>query len=112
MVQENESSILAMVGGAALKKTDTAPSGLPASITPLGTFFLDLSSGVDLESERKRLTKDAKSLEGIIRGIETKLSNPSFVDKAPEQVAAGAKKQLADNQAKLKETKEALQALQ
>lgn len=112
MVQENESSILAMVGGAALKKTDTAPSGLPASITPLGTFFLDLSSGVDLESERKRLTKDSKSLEGIIRGIETKLSNPSFVDKAPEQVVAGAKKQLADNQAKLKETKEALQALQ
>lgn len=111
-VQENESSILAMVGGAALKKTATAPSGLPASVTPLGTFFLDLSAGVDIESERNRLTKDTQSLEKIIQGIKAKLSNSSFVDKAPEQVVAGAKKQLAENQAKLKETQEALQALE
>ena len=101
-----------MVGAAALKKADSAPSGLPATVTPLGTFFLDLSAGVDIESEKKRLTKESESLEKIIKGIEAKLGNSSFVDKAPAQVVEGAKKQLADNQSKLKETQEALQALQ
>ena len=90
-----------MVGAAAVKKASTAPSGLPAKVTALGTFFLDLTAGVDIDSERKRLTKDAQSLEGIIRGI-----------KAPENVVAGAKKQLTENQVKLQETQDALLALQ
>ena len=101
-----------MVGAAALKKADTTPSGLPACVTPLGSFFLDLSAGVDIESERVRLSKESASLEGIIRGIEAKLGNSSFVDKAPEQVVNGARKQLADNQNKLKEVNEALEGLQ
>jgi valyl-tRNA synthetase len=66
---------------------------------------------VDIESERVRLNKESASLEGIIRGIEAKLGNSSFVDKAPEQVVTGARKQLADNQNKLKEVKEALEGL-
>ena len=111
-IKENESSILVMVGAAAVKKASTAPSGLPAKVTALGTFFLDLTAGVDIDSERKRLTKDAQSLEGIIRGIKAKLNNSSFVDKAPENVVAGAKKQLTENQVKLQETQDALLALQ
>ena len=111
-VTNNQSSILSMVGAAALKKADAAPSGLPATVTPLGTFFLDLSAGVDIASEKKRLTKESESLEKIIKGIEAKLGNSSFVDKAPVQVVEGAKKQLNENQTKLKETLEALQALE
>ena len=110
-IEVNEAAILSMVGIAKLKNVDSAPAGLPATVTPLGTFFLDLSAGVDLESERKRLTKEAQSLEGIIRGIEAKLNNASFVDKAPPQVVEGARTQLSDNQAKLKETQDALAAL-
>ena len=110
-IEENEAAILSMVGIAKLKNVDSAPAGLPATVTPLGTFFLDLSAGVDLESECKRLTKEAQSLEGIIRGIEAKLNNASFVDKAPPQVVEGARTQLSDNQAKLKETQDALAAL-
>ena len=110
-IKDNLASILTMVGAAALKKADTTPSGLPACVTPLGSFFLDLSAGVDIESERARLSKESASLEGIIRGIEAKLGNSSFVDKAPEQVVNGARKQLADNQNKLKEVKEALEGL-
>lgn len=111
-INHNQSSILAMVGAAALKKAEAAPTGLPATVTPLGTFFLDLSAGVDIESERQRLTKESESLVKIIKGIEAKLGNSSFVDKAPVQIVEGAKKQLADNQSKLQETHEALQALQ
>ena len=110
-IKDRQASILTMAGASALKKADSTPSGLPACVTPLGSFFLDLSKGVDIKSERTRLHKEATTLEGMIRGIEAKLRNSSFVDKAPEQVVNGAKKQLSDNLHKLKEIKEALEAL-
>ena len=111
-IHANENSILSMVGAVALKQSDEAPTGLPASVTPLGTFFLDLSAGVDLDAERQRLNKEIESLQGIIRGIESKLNNKSFVDKAPPQVVEGARKQLQDNVSKLGETQDALKSLQ
>ena len=61
-IQENESSILVMAGAGALKVTEDAPHGLPASVSTLGTFYLDLSAGVDLESERKNI--NPKCLSG------------------------------------------------
>ena len=103
---------MSMVGAVSLKQSDEAPTGLPASVTPLGTFFLDLSAGVDLDAERQRLNKEIESLKGIIRGIESKLNNKSFLDKAPPQVVEGARKQLEDNHMKLGETQDALKSLQ
>ena len=111
-IHANENSILSMVGAVSLKQSDEAPTGLPASVTPLGTFFLDLSAGVDLDAERQRLNKEIESLKGIIRGIESKLNNKSFLDKAPPQVVEGARKQLEDNHMKLGETQDALKSLQ
>ena len=56
-----------MVGATALKKADSAPSGLPATVTPLGTFFLDLSAGVDIESERKDSRKNLNLSKKLLR---------------------------------------------
>ena len=100
-------AILSMVGIAKLKNVDSAPAGLPATVTPLGTFFLDLSR-VDLESNK---AFEGSSITRNYCGIEAKLNNASFVDKAPPQVVEGARTQLSDNQAKLKETQDALTAL-
>ena len=108
-ISNNQSSILAMVGAAVLKKADSAPSGLPATVTPLGTFFLDLSAGVDIESERKDSRKNL-NLRKLLRVLKPNSEiHPLLMTT---QVVEGAKKQLADNQSKLKETQEALQALQ
>ena len=46
------------------------------TVTPLGTFFLDLSAGVDLESEQAPDERSSITW-GIIRGIEVKLNNAS-----------------------------------
>ncbi|MDG1139121.1 MAG: valine--tRNA ligase [Opitutales bacterium] len=104
-------AILDAVGAKALNAADRPPSGLPAVASTLGSFYLDLSSGVNVAEEMTRITKEIESLGKIIKSIESKLENEKFVSKAPEAVVAGAKAQLADNQAKLKESEDILQSL-
>ena len=41
---------------------------------------------VDFEAERKRLEKELAQCEDKLAFIEKKLSNPGFVNKAPEKV--------------------------
>jgi len=94
-----------------LKRVSAAPSGMPALVTSFGSVYLDLSSGVDIAAEKNRLSKELASLEKVIYSIENKLGNSAFADKAPAQVVEGARRQLAENLAKIKETEEALKAL-
>ena len=112
LLQRHEASILASAGASAFKRVDSPPSGAPGVVTSLGSIFLDLKSGIDVEAEKQRLHKEAENLQKIIRSIEGKLGNTSFTSKAPPEVVEGARHQLAENQTKLDETKEALQALQ
>ena len=44
-------------------------------------------------------------------GIENKLKNPGFTDKAPAKVVEGARKQLEENQSKLAEIKSLLSSM-
>jgi valyl-tRNA synthetase len=58
-----------------------------ASAVVAGTeIFVPLEGIIDLDAERKRLEKEIARVQGLIDGIERKLSNPSFVEKAPKDV--------------------------
>ncbi|MDR7300985.1 valine--tRNA ligase [Haloactinomyces albus] len=50
------------------------------------TVELDLSGAIDVEAERKRLSKDLATAEKELEGTDKKLNNPSFTDKAPAEV--------------------------
>ena len=77
----------------------------------MGSFFLDLTVGVDISAEKARLAKEIGNLEKIIKSIEVKLSNQAFISQAPPQVVEGARNQLIENQSKLEENQEALKAI-
>ena len=111
LIANAERSILDAVGAKALKKVESQPTGLPAVVSNLGSFYLDLTSGINLEAEISRMQKEIENLSKIILSIESKLNNEKFVSQAPEKVVAGAKAQLAENQVKLKESNEILNAL-
>jgi valyl-tRNA synthetase len=85
--------------------------GAPASVTPLGTVYLDLSSTIDVGAEKQRLTKELEALAKHIAGTEARLANKAFTDKAPPAVIDGAKKQLNDQKAKQAELQRLFQSL-
>ncbi|MEV4317850.1 valine--tRNA ligase [Actinocrispum sp. NPDC049592] len=47
---------------------------------------LDLSGAIDIEAERKRLTKDLADAQKELAQCEAKLNNPKFTEKAPADV--------------------------
>lgn len=46
--------------------------------------YIPLEGLIDLEEERKRLEDEKKKLEGEVARCEKMLSNPGFINKAPE----------------------------
>ncbi|AHF92743.1 valyl-tRNA synthetase [Opitutaceae bacterium TAV5] len=99
-----------LAGAAELART-TEKLPLPAVVTPLGTLYLDTGIKVDPASERARLTKERDQVGKHIAGTESRLANKAFTDKAPPAVIEGARKQLAEQQAKLAEIERLLAAL-
>lgn len=54
--------------------------------------------GIDFDAERARITRDIGKAEKDIAGLEKKLSNPQFLERAPEEVIAEQRTRLADEQ--------------
>ena len=106
----NLAKMLRMVGAAELVRRETV-EGAPAVVTSLGTLYLDLASTVDAGAEKIRLTKELEAITKHIAGTEARLANEAFVSKAPPAVLEGARKQLADQQAKRTELARLLKSL-
>jgi valyl-tRNA synthetase len=49
-------------------------------------LFIPLAEMVDVAVERERLQKELDRVEGMLRGVEGKLSNEQFTDRAPAEV--------------------------
>jgi len=104
------SKLTRLVGAADISRT-TEEVALPATVTPFGTLYLDTGIKVDPVAERARLTKELDAINKHIAGTEARLANVAFTSKAPAAVLEGAKKQLADQQAKRDELTRLLKAL-
>ncbi|OEJ96284.1 valine--tRNA ligase [Streptomyces thermolilacinus] len=63
------------------------------------TVALDLSGTIDVEAERKRLTKDLGAAEKEKAQAEGKLGNEAFLAKAPDQVVEKIRTRLAKAEA-------------
>jgi valyl-tRNA synthetase len=85
----------------------STPASL-ASDTPtavVGDFRLKLKIEVDVGAERARLQKEILRVEGEIAKANAKLSNPSFVERAPSAVVAQEKERLTNFSATLDKLK-------
>ncbi len=71
------------------------------AITELGEIFLPLEGLIDVEAEKQRLTKEIEKLSKEVSKCEAKLSNASFVDRAPAEVVEQEKARLAEWRGKL-----------
>ncbi len=109
-VESNLQKLLRMAGAAQIQRRE-AVDGAPAAVTALGTLYLDLASAVDVGAEKARMTKELAALAKHIAATEARLANRAFVDKAPPAVLEGARRQLAEQQAKHAELSRLLKSL-
>lgn len=90
------------------------PDGLPGADAPVsiaGNFKLMLKIEIDAAAERERLTKEIARIEAEIAKAETKLSNPSFVERAPANVVEQEKERLMTYNIKLSSLNDQLRKL-
>jgi valyl-tRNA synthetase len=72
---------------------------------------LDVSAFFDVDVERARLTKQLDELVGRIESISKKLANKNFVNKAPANVVAQQRENLAEAQSQLDSIKIAIKKI-
>ena len=72
-----------------------ASAGMVVVVTHAAQLFIPMGELVDLAKERARMEKDLKKKQGELSGLKAKLSNPGFLNKAPEQVVNSEKERCA-----------------
>ena len=94
--------------------TTEAPAdvtGLVSVVTAAAKLYIPLAELVDLDAERKRLTKEIEKAEKYLAGIEKKLSNEGFIAKAPEAVIQRERENMEKTRALIAQLKDSLAAL-
>lgn len=76
-----------------LQANDEVPPSLSALHGNL-EILVPMAGVIDLDSERERLEKDLQKQNGEVSRIQGKLSNESFVDRAPEAVVVKERQKL------------------
>ena len=111
ILAQNREKLLRLLGAKENQLVTEPPKGAPAVVTPLGTLYLELTGLIDPAAEKIRLTKELEAMAKHVAATAARLANKAFTDKAPPAVLEGARKQLADQQAKQAELERLLGAL-
>lgn len=107
--EKNRQIITYLLGASRLEKVLANLKDTPAIITSVGTLGLVLKDGiVDLSAEKLRLNEELKRLEKIIANTQSRLKDEAFIQKAPQQIVKGARRQLEEAQVKYDEMKKIL----
>lgn len=80
-------------------------------ITDDAKIFIPMGDLVDFEAEKKRLEKELTQAQDKLDFINKKLSNPGFVNKAPEKVVAQNKEDAAKIEEKISNIKNSINTL-
>ena len=95
-----------------LEAFDSASRGAaPSQLVTLGVISLPLAGLIDVEAECAKLEKQLKDIDKWLAGVRGRLSNEKFVNSAPAQVVADARKQLEELEARKTQTEAILAGL-
>jgi valyl-tRNA synthetase len=87
------------------------PQGYVVSVAGDVEVLVGLIGLVEPDKERDRITRQLKKLDKDIDGLQKRLGNPKFADKAPPEVVAEARAQLESLKAQRQRLLEALEFL-
>jgi len=70
------------------------PKHAASAVVDGGEIFIPLEGLIDLDAERQRIQKEMARVQGMLDGVQKKLSNESFVGKAPKEVVEKEREKL------------------
>ena len=99
-LERNRDVILRLARLEKISATDDIPTGAVQGVIDEAMIVLPIADVVDLAQERVRLEKDLGKLNGEIMKLDKKLSNESFISRAPAEVVEENRERLADEKTK------------
>jgi valyl-tRNA synthetase len=88
-----------------------AKPGVPVAVTPLGQVYLPLDGAIDVSAEKDRLQREIGKIEAEIGAVRKKLSNASFVERAPVAVVEEHRQRERDFVAQLEQLRERISGI-
>ncbi len=96
---------LARVAAIEALLTASNPRFASSAVVGGSEIFVPLEGLIDLDVERGRLDKEIARLQQVIEATDRKLSNPSFVERAPKDVVDREREKLASFRATVEKLK-------
>jgi valyl-tRNA synthetase len=94
-----------------LDKQDEAPESATALVGEL-KVLIPLAGLIDKEAETARLNKEIDKKQKGIQGLEGRLNNPNFTDKAPEAIVNQVRQQHSEQVAAMVQLQQQLEKIQ
>ncbi|MCW8957159.1 MAG: class I tRNA ligase family protein, partial [Gammaproteobacteria bacterium] len=88
-----------------LENSDTAPESATALVGEM-KLLIPLAGLIDKDAELARLNKEIAKIDSNLQKSSAKLTNPSFVDKAPEAVVNKEKARVAEMESAINQLQE------
>jgi valyl-tRNA synthetase len=103
LILENQGYLqqLARISGIEFVDMDKTFINTAMAVVGNTEIFLPLEGLIDVEKEKQRLTKEVQRLENQIVGLNKKLNNSQFLNKAPQNVVNQEKEKLTNFKNKL-----------
>ncbi len=79
-----------------LETLHTEPKQVAAGVVGTIQILMPLAGLVDIEALQAKLTKDLHKIEADRQTLQSRLNNPNFVSRAPEDIVATNRQQLAE----------------
>ena len=94
-----------------ITKTDDKAAGAVSFLVRTTEYAVPLGNMINVEEELAKLAEELKYQQGFLAFVQKKLSNESFVSKAPAKVIEMERKKQADAESKIKSIEESIAAL-
>jgi len=91
------------------KVLEGRPEQAVSAVTPQATVWLELEGLVDVAAWKQKQQKRASDLERRIAGLEKKLANPGFTERAPAEVVERERRNLEEAKSQLARIREVLE---
>ncbi len=103
--------ITKMCNLSAINKVEEKSAGAVSFLVRTTEFAVPLGNMIDVDAEIAKLEEELKYNEGFLNSVIKKLSNESFVGKAPAKVIEIERKKQADAESKIKSLQESIATL-